>query len=167
MKRDDTTKITTRRVGGYLHRVIPILDEAGNVISHALKPFMVEFHPRDVMQVIVGASILAVPVAFTEETWKLGQELPLLNVITLSSISFCFISLFVYFNLYRHNLKDHLFEYIKRVFFTYVLSLMVVGLLLTIIERCPWTTDPVIAIKRILIVAFPASMSAALSDVLK
>jgi hypothetical protein len=45
--------------------------------------------------------------------------------------------------------------------------LLVVGLLLTIIQKCPWGTDNLLAVKRILIVAFPASMSAAVSDTLK
>jgi hypothetical protein len=46
-------------------------------------------------------------------------------------------------------------------------SLIVVGVLLTIIENCPWQTDYILAIKRIIIVAFPASMSATIADVLK
>ena len=49
----------------------------------------------------------------------------------------------------------------------YVFSLVVVGLLLTLIQRCPWGFDNALALKRILIVAFPASMSAAVSDTLK
>ena len=66
-------KTSVKRIGGYLHRVVPIADSAGKVVNYALKPLMVEFHPRDLMQVIVGASILAVPVAMTEETWVLGS----------------------------------------------------------------------------------------------
>ena len=63
-------KIETKvkRIGGYLHRVITVFDSAGKIIDYTLTPIMVEFRPRDLMQVIVGASILAVPVAFTEET---------------------------------------------------------------------------------------------------
>lgn len=128
---------------------------------------MVELKPRDVMQIIVGASILAVPVAFTEETWKLGQELPLGNILLLNLISISFIAAFVYFNFYRTMFKDHRTEYIKRALAIYLFSLMVVGGLLTLILRCPWSADPLLAIKRILIVAFPASMSAAVSDGIK
>jgi uncharacterized membrane protein len=156
-----------KRIGGYLHRVIPIVDETGKVVQHVLKPFMVEFRPRDLMQVIVGASILAVPVAFTEETWKLGEELAWCNTAALSAISILFISLFVYFNFYRFHIRDHLLECVKRIGSIYLFSLLVVALLLTIIGRCPWGADAAVAIKRILIVAFPASMSAAISDTLK
>ncbi len=156
-----------KRIGGYLHRVIPITDATGKVLSHFLKPVMVEFRPRDLMQVVVGASVLAVPVAFTEETWNLGEELPLLNVLLLSAISIVFIGLFVYLNFYRYMLKANIGEYLKRVVSIYVFSLLVVAVLLTIIQRCPWGADNIIALKRILIVAFPASMSASLSDSIK
>ncbi len=156
-----------RRIGGYLHRIIPISDATGKVVNVVLKPLMVEFRPRDLMQVIVGASILAVPVAFTEETWSLGSELPLANVLALSGLSVLFIGLFVYSNFYRYHFKTHAGKFAKRVLAIYVFSLIVVGVLLTIIQRCPWGVDNVLAIKRILIVAFPASMSASLSDALK
>ena len=155
------------RIGGYLHRVVPIVDSAGKVLDYALKPLMVEFRPRDLMQIIVGASILAVPVAFTEETWRLGETLPFRNVLILSALSLLFIALFVYFNFYRFAFKGHAFEYVKRVLAIYLFALVVVGSLLTIIQRAPWSTDSLLAIKRTLIVAFPASMSAAVSDALK
>jgi len=155
------------RVGGYLHRVVPILDGAGKVLDYALKPLMVGFRPRDLMQVVVGAAILAVPVAFTEETWKLGETLPFRNVLILSAISVLFIALFVYFNFYRFAFKGHTLEYAKRVLAIYGFSLIVVGALLTVIQKAPWSADTILAVKRTLIVAFPASMSAAVSDALK
>jgi len=169
METPPTPEPTTplQRIGGYLHRVVPIVDATGKVLNYALKPVMVEFRPRDLMQVIVGASLLAVPVAFTEETWNLGAELPTLNVLALSGLSLLFIGLFVYFNFYRYLFRQHALEYLKRVTSIYVFSLVVVGLLLTLIQRCPWGFDNALALKRILIVAFPASMSAAVSDTLK
>jgi uncharacterized membrane protein len=119
------------------------------------------------MQVVVGASILAVPVAFTEETWNLGAALPLENVLGLSALSLLFIALFVYLNFYRFSFREHAFEYVKRVLAIYVFSLLVVGFVLTMIEKCPWGADNLLALKRVLIVAFPASMSAAVSDTMK
>ena len=159
-------KTIIKRIGGYLHKLTPIVDSTGKIINHTVTPFMVEFRPRDLMQVIVGASVLAVPVAFTEETWKLGEELPFLNVLLLGIVSFLFIATYVYFNFYRFHLKTHIFEFIKRVMATYFCAFMVVGLLLTIIQRCPWGSNSILAIKRIIIVTFPASMSAAISDTL-
>lgn len=164
---DRKPESTVRRVGGYLHRVVPIVDGAGKVLNYALSPLMVEFRPRDMMQIVVGASILAVPVAFTEETWNLGAQLPLANVLGLSALSFLFIALFVYFNFYRFTFKGNVMQYCKRVLAIYMFSLFVVALLLTLIQKCPWGIDNLLALKRILIVAFPASMSAAVSDTLK
>ena len=128
---------------------------------------MVELKPRDIMQIIVGASILAIPVGFTEETWNLGERLPLNNILALAIISMVFIALFVYFNFYRFQLKGYVFDYIRRVVAIYALSLIVVGILLTLIEKCPWGVDNILALKRMIIVAFPSSMSAAISDTLK
>jgi hypothetical protein len=77
------------------------------------------------------------------------------------------ISTFVYFNFYRFNFAGNTINYFKRISGTYFLSLIVVALILTVIQKCPWGTDNVLAIKRIIIVTFPASMSATVSDVIK
>ncbi len=163
----NTKPSVVKRIGGYLHRVVPIADKSGEIISYALKPFMVEFNPRDAFQVVVGASILAIPVALTEEAWTLGERLPINNIIYLAILSVSFIAIFVYFNTYRFCFSEHVFQYVKRVIGTYVLSLIVVALILTIIQKCPWGVDDILAIKRIIIVAFPASMSATISDTIK
>jgi len=167
MEQEGKSTQIVKRIGGYLHRVVPVMDSAGKVIHYVTTPLMVELKPRDVMQIIVGATILAIPVGFTEETWSLGERLPFANLLALTIISLAFIASFVYFNFYRFQLKTHVFEYIKRVAAIYTLSLIVVGAILTIIQVCPWGTDNVLAIKRIIIVGFPASMSAAVSDMLK
>jgi len=55
----------------------------------------------------------------------------------------------------------------KMVLATYLLSLFVVGLLLTIIEKFPWGVNNILAIKRIVISTLPASMAATVSDAMK
>lgn len=165
----DNQKInyTITRIGGYLHRITRVSDSTGKIIHTVISPFMVEVKPRDILQIIIGATILAIPVGLTEETWLLAKELKIGNVLFLAFLSIFFISLFVYFNFYRFNLKKHITEYIKRITAIYGLSLIVVGLLLTIIEKCPWGTDNILAIKRIIITALPASMAATISDTIK
>lgn len=153
-----------RRVSGRLHRIQPILDAAGKVIHYAVSPLRVELRYRDIMQIIAGSSILAVPVAFTEETWNLGNTLPLLNVLLLGVTSIVFISTYVYFNFYRDLFQKYIGQFIKRVFAIYFISLLLVSVLLTIIQVAPWTTDFMLALKRTIIVGFPASMSATISD---
>jgi len=160
-------KYTIKRIGGYLHKVIPIMDSTGRVLNTVIAPLMVELKPRDIMQIIVGATVLAIPVGLTEETWMLAGQLKIQNVAALGVISIFFIALFVYFNFYRFHLKSHAFQYMKRVIAIYGLSLITVGLLLTLIDKCPWGTDSLLAIKRIIITALPASMAATISDTIK
>jgi uncharacterized membrane protein len=147
--------------------VVPILDAAGEVIHFAVKPLMVELRVSDLMQILVGATILAIPVGFTGETWMLGETLPLPNVLALGGLSILFIAAFVYYNIYRNALRGHAYEFVKRVTAIYGLSLLVVGVLLTLIQQCPWGINDLVAIKRIIITAFPASMGAAVTDMVK
>ncbi|MBD3245829.1 MAG: DUF2391 family protein [Candidatus Omnitrophica bacterium] len=161
------TKVVIKRIGGYLQRIVTVVDSTGKVLHSAVSPFAVELRPKDILQIIVGATILAIPVGFTEETWILARELKTVNVALLGFLSLLFIASFVYFNFYRFQLKGYGFEYVKRVAATYGLSLLVVGLLLTIIEKCPWGVDNILAVKRVIITAFPASMAATISDTIK
>jgi uncharacterized membrane protein len=93
------------------------------------------------MQIIVGSSVLAVPIAFTEETWNLGISLPTSNVVALWGMSVVFIAAYVYFNFYRELFRQFTFDYLGRVILIYLLSLAEVGVLLTIIQKAPWAMD--------------------------
>jgi len=155
------------RIGGKLRELIIVKDGAGKVLHKFLSPLMVEFQLKDALQVIVGAAILSIPVSFTEEVWNLGEKLPLNNVLGILAISLLLISAFVYFNFYKGNIKGHRFEFIKRALFTYLISLGIVSILMTLIQQAPWETNWILALKRIIIVTFPASMSGTLVDTLK
>jgi len=156
-----------KRIGGQLHKIISLKDSKDNVFEKIVIPFPVEFTFRDAFQVLAGASLMMVPVALTEEVWTLSEELPLINVQWLVVLSILTIALFVYFNFYKSNLKGHVIDYFKRTIFTYVIALFAAGVFLTIIDKCPWGIDNLLAIKRIIFVAFPASMSGTISDTLK
>jgi len=132
-----------------------------------LPPLRVKVRPADIIQIIVGASILAIPVGFTEETWRTAETMPALNTILFFLISLTFISIFVYYNYYKHHLKAHWGEMIKRVIITYVFAFLVVSVLLTLIQVAPWMTETALALKMAIIVTYPASMSAAVADMIK
>ncbi len=155
------------KVAGRLREIVTVRDARGRIVHSMMRPVMLKFYPRDVMQVLVGASILAIPVAFTEETWNLGASLPLANILGLLALSVIFISSFVYYNYYRGEMRKNWTEFSKRVFTTYLFSFLVVAIILTLIERAPWQTDIMIAFSRAIIVSFPASMSAAVADIIK
>lgn len=168
MDKNLKTKKEVIRVSGKLKEVVSVHDEKGNLLHKIISPLMVEFYPRDVLQVILGASILAIPVAFTEEAWRMGELLPLNKVLGIMGLSLFFIAVFVYYNFYRDgHFREHWDQFLKRVISIYVIALMVVAVILTLIEQAPWSTDRLLAFKRIILVAFPASMSGAVADMLK
>jgi len=164
-----SSDVSIQRLGrnGYLHRVIPILDKSGKIVQRVVKPLMVEFRIRDAMQTVVGASILAIPAAYTEEAWNLGRDLPVANISAIALISIVFIATFVYFNFYKGYIAEFRAQFVIRVITTYTVSVVVVAILLTVIGQCPWGIDNALALKRIVVVAFPASMSATVTDALK
>lgn len=52
------------------------------------------FNLEDASQVLVGAFALAVPISFSEEAWRLGESLPMANLLMLLSLSVIFLSFF-------------------------------------------------------------------------
>ena len=157
-------KKSTHRIDGQLYETFTISDDKGKELQHINVPLKVELKIRDILEVIVGASILAIPVAFTEEVWNMGEDLHWLNIIALSAISLLFLGSFIYYSSYRKRLELFRTEYYKRIFLTYFLSILVVGLLLLIVDKAPFFTDFDLALKRTIIGAFPASMSATVTD---
>lgn len=161
--------VSVERLGrnGYLHRIIPIVDKAGNVVQRVVKPLEVEFRVRDMLQTVVGASILAIPAAYTEETWDLGSNLAAANIAGIAFLSLFFIATFVYYNFYKSYFKQFRVQYFIRVIATYLIALLVVAVLLALVDKTPWGVDNALAIKRIIVVGFPAAMSATVADALK
>jgi len=153
-----------QRIDGKLYETLIITDDDGKQVQRIDIPLKVELKVHDILEVLVGASILAVPTAFTEEVWNMGGQLPWFNIMMLSLVSLLFIASFMYFATYRLHMKMFKNEFYKRVLFTFLLSIIVVGVLLTIVDKCPWFTDFDVALKRVLIGAFPASLSATVTD---
>jgi len=154
-------------VNGKLNHMTTYHDHKGKIIHRIIHPLKLDFHIKDLLQVIIGATVLAIPVGLTEESWGLGQSLPMSNIFLLLFVSLAFISAFVYYNYYTTHMETHWDEYLKRALATYIVSFIVVTILLVIIQRAPWMTEPLLALKRTIIVTLPASMSAVVADVLK
>ncbi len=152
------------RIDGQLYETIIIKDDEGNQVQKFDLPLKVELKIQDLLEIVVGASILAVPVAFTEEVWTMGDDLGWLNIILLNVVALIFIGGFMYYKSYRKHLNMYRKEYYKRLFSTFFLSVLIVAILLTIVDKCPWLTDFDLALKRVLIGSFPAAMSATVTD---
>ena len=127
-------------------------------------PPMVKFRLADAVEIIVGASVLALPVAYTEEVWKLGEQLPWPNIIAVLGTSITIMALFVYFIFYREHWRGNVVEYFIRVVAGYTITLLVVAIILAMFQKLPWATDPAIAIRRVILVGFPACFSATVVD---
>ena len=141
------------------------------VVEDIINPEKIGFEFKDILQIIVGAFVLAIPVGFTQEVWELGKTLPLIKIIILMTMTLFFIGIFTYSNYHREHMhsnpKYHTMELTKRIVVTYVLSFVIVAGLMAAIQVTPWKTDPMLAFKIIIIVAFPASIGAVISDRIK
>ena len=158
------SKGKVRRINGELHMVTPVLDEDGNVVTHHVHPLHLELSRKDRVQILVGATILAIPTAFTEEVWNMGDELSWISVIALAIVSLVLIGLFIYLNSYQQHMKLYRGQFLNRLISTYLFSLVVVGVLLMVVDKAPWVTDFSLALKRTIIGTLPASMSATVTD---
>ena len=162
-----TERSVTERIDGALHRVQEVRGHSGQVVKRIFTPLMVEVTWQDVGQLTVGACVLGIPMAYCEEVWTLGQELPAANALGLVAVSLSFLALFAYTIFYRSILRGHVFEYVERVMLGYVITFCVCALILALIQKWPLMTDAATALKRTVVVAFPACFSATVLDSLK
>ena len=153
-----------QRIAGELHAVTPVHDENGRVVTHHIRRLHLELTLKDRVQILVGASILAIPMAFTEEVWNLGADLSWVSVFILAIVSLAFIGLFIYLNSYQQHMKLYRNHFLNRLITTYLFSLVVVGVMLMVVEKAPWLTDFSLALKRTIVATLPASMSATVTD---
>ena len=119
---------------------------------------------EDLVQVVVGASALSVPVAFSEESWRLSETLPLFNVICLIVLSLLFISLYAMQGIFQGDVKSRISDFFLRTFIIYFMTVLVVFIVLLVLNRMPLLEDSVVAIKRIILLSFPASMGGVIVD---
>lgn len=119
---------------------------------------------EDIAQIIIGAFALAVPISFSEEAWRLGETLPLFNLLLVVILSVGFLALFTYQSVFQGNIRHRNFVFIFRIIIAYVITLCVVSLVLWSLDKFPLLTEPLLAIKRLIIIAMPASMGAIVVD---
>lgn len=122
------------------------------------------FNREDASQITIGAFALAVPISFSEEAWRLGESLPILNLILLFSLSICFLAFFAYESVFQGNIRFRIMVFILRVFFAYLMAALVVALILLALNKFPILSDATLAMKRLIVIAMPASMGAIIVD---
>lgn len=122
------------------------------------------FNWEDASQVMIGAFALGVPISFSEEAWRMGETLPTANLLLLCAMSILFLSLYTYQVVFQGAIQGRMLVYLARIVLAYGLTLLVVGLILTALDKFPLGEDPGVALKRLLIIAMPASMGAIIVD---
>lgn len=122
----------------------------------------------DLAEIAVGAGVLAMPLALTEEVWDLATELPTVNAVIIVIASCVILDAFIYLvqggaERFGGTHAAHL----KRVAVTYGITLLVCAGLLALVTKLPLLTDPAVAMKRMVLVALPACFSATVVDHLR
>ena len=160
-------KPTIQRIDGRLHLIREVRDDSGNVDHRVLMPLGVEFGLRDLAEIVVGATVLAIPVGYTEEVWVLGEQLSNLHAALIVIVSLLFSAAFTYAVFYRDHFKGYEDEFVKRLVSSYMVTLTVAAVVLLLVDKLPMIADPGVAIRRVILVAFPATFSATVVDSLK
>lgn len=122
------------------------------------------FNSEDASQIAIGAFAMAMPIAFTQEAWVMAETLPLGNVFLLCTLSLIFLSHYTYFSLFQSNIKQRVASYIIRIFIAYLITLIVVLMILIALNKFPFISDPILSVKRLFIIAMPASLGAIIVD---
>lgn len=125
------------------------------------------FHIKDMSEWVAGSTLLAFPVAMTSDVWDLGEELPVLSIMLIAVLSLVFIAWFGYHRLYQSSLDTHGQEFVLRVFTGYAIALIVAAFVLALLNQFPLGSEPAVAIKRMVLVAAPASAAGTIVDSMK
>jgi len=126
-----------------------------------------EFSTKDIVEIAVGSIVLALPVSLTEEVWNLGSELSLWRTGIISLTSIFGVGIFVYYKFYEGSPERNTTNFFARILTVYFVANVVAIFGLLIIDKLPLIEDPLVAINRIVLVAFPASFGATIVDSLR
>ncbi len=119
---------------------------------------------RDVTEIVVGSCVLAFPVAVTEEVWRISEELSLSRALYLSSGSLIVIALFTYQRYFSGRLRGNVGHFVRRVLAAYFVTMACSASILLALNHLTTAETVSIAIRRVIIVSFPASFAATVVD---
>ena len=120
----------------------------------------VEFTARDVAEIALAACAIAFPLAVTQEVWDLGAELSLFRAAVLAVASLVGLALVV--GALHHGSLRGLDRnvYLQRLVGTYGIALLISALLLVAIGRFDLLSEPLLGLKRAILITFPACFAA-------
>jgi len=118
---------------------------------------------EDISQIIIGAAVMAVPIAFSEELWTFGETLPVINIILLLSISLFIQFFYTHFSIFQGKEK-RVTIICSRVILNYILTFITVAIILFALNRLSFSSNYLVGLNRIIILSFPASLGAVIVD---
>lgn len=118
---------------------------------------------EDISQIVIGAAVMAVPIAFSEELWKFGETLPTLNISVLFFLSVFIQTFYTYFSIFQGT-ETRKRVITLRISLNYFLTFITVAVILFALNRLEVTTNFQIGFYRIIILTFPASLGAVIVD---
>lgn len=128
------------------------------------KSLNLRFNWEDASQIAIGAFALGVPISFSEEAWRLGETLPALNLAIIFLLSVGFLAFYAFESVFQANVEISRLVFAFRIVVAYLIAGLVVSLILLSLDKLPFATDPVTAIRRIIVITMPASMGAIIVD---
>ncbi len=127
-------------------------------------PLRSPLRSKDVAEIVVGSMMLAAPLAVTEEVWRLGGELSLGRIAIIALTSFLVIGAFIYTSFKNAGVIPNGRDFYIRVNTTYFVTLLTCAVMLTGLDRLELFVDPLLGLKRTVLIAFPASFAAMVVD---
>lgn len=118
-------------------------------------------------EIPIRSATPAFPVKITEEMRNVGTGLSAVSALMIFDISLLVLAWFVSHSFYQSNLSDRTGEFSLRVTNVYAVTLAVSALTLDLFGQFPLLKEPAVAIKRMIIVALPASFCATVVDSLR
>jgi uncharacterized membrane protein len=129
-----------------------------------MAPRSTQIKMHDVAQLVVGALVLGFPVAVTEEVWDLSESLPWTSIIPVIAWSIFVLGGFIYYLHHQGGRIGTKTEFASRLLLSYGLTLVCCAIALALVDKFPIFGEPETAIKRVILVAFPASFAATVVD---
>ena len=108
--------------------------------------------------------MLSVPIAFTEEAWRISETIRIPNLFLIFFLSICFIGIYSYQGIYQGSVPRRKTAYLVRIMVNYFVTCIVVSVVLVALDKLPLFQEIIVSVKRIIIVAFPASMGGVVID---
>ncbi|MFD0963779.1 DUF2391 family protein [Pseudofulvibacter geojedonensis] len=122
------------------------------------------FNKEDFAQIIIGSTVVSLPIAFTKEFWDLSFSLPIYNIVLMVVISLIFIMIYTAFIVFESPKVITFRIIIKRTILNYIITIIMASIVLITINKLSLFIDTLTSIKRILILSFPASIGSVMFD---